>query len=246
LYERWLQAELQNNLAHTFTYFVNLGFWQLIVLKVQYFSKLMRCICLWRHYAHARAVWCSWCTLEWLGYPCALVIARAIKGRERICVTSCYLTTKIPSAPLVVVVRLQHTRYPRFRRGTFGYGITLPPIERGRAGGTEFSCGCTLVYPCFPNAYSMQCMLKSNIYFNSPSREQDQRNKLRIDESIGSLIDTKFLEHRTWWITTSISNTDKDHYGKRCLIKALHQWGFSRITKQHLELQCRLAAQQGS
>jgi hypothetical protein len=39
LYERWLQAELQNRLAHTFTYFANLGFWQLIVLKVQYFSS---------------------------------------------------------------------------------------------------------------------------------------------------------------------------------------------------------------
>jgi hypothetical protein len=69
LYERWLQAELQNRLAHTLTYFANLGFWQFIVLKVQYFSKLMWCICLWRHYAHARVVWCSWCTLEWLGYP---------------------------------------------------------------------------------------------------------------------------------------------------------------------------------
>jgi hypothetical protein len=27
LYKRWLQAELQNNLAHTFTYFANLPFW---------------------------------------------------------------------------------------------------------------------------------------------------------------------------------------------------------------------------
>jgi hypothetical protein len=56
-----------------------------------------------------------------------------------------------------------------------------------------------------------------------------EKNKFRIDESIGSLIDTKFLEHRTWWITTRISNTDKDHYGKRCLIKALHQRGFSEL-----------------
>jgi hypothetical protein len=38
--------KLRNRLAHSFTYFANLGFWQLIVLKVQYFSKLMRCICL--------------------------------------------------------------------------------------------------------------------------------------------------------------------------------------------------------
>jgi hypothetical protein len=45
-----------------------------------------------------------------------------------------FLTTKIPSALLVAVGRLQHTRYPRFRRGTFGYGITLSPIKRGRVG----------------------------------------------------------------------------------------------------------------
>jgi hypothetical protein len=58
--------KLWNRLAHTFTYFASLGFWQLIVLKVQHFSKLTRCICVWRHYAHARAVWCPWCTLGWL------------------------------------------------------------------------------------------------------------------------------------------------------------------------------------
>jgi hypothetical protein len=75
--------KLQNNLAHTFTYFVNLRFWQLIIFKVWKFSKLMRWTSLRRHYAHARAVWCSWCTLEWLGYPYdELVIARSITGRE--------------------------------------------------------------------------------------------------------------------------------------------------------------------
>jgi hypothetical protein len=47
-------------------------------------------------------------------------------------VTSCYLTTKIPSALLVAVVWLQHTRYPRFRRGTFDYEVTTSPNERGR------------------------------------------------------------------------------------------------------------------
>jgi hypothetical protein len=61
---------------------------------------------------------------EWLGYPYELVTARAIKGRKRIWVASRFLTTKIPSALLVAVVRLQHTRCPRFRRGTVGYGIT--------------------------------------------------------------------------------------------------------------------------
>jgi hypothetical protein len=49
-------------------------------------------------------------------------------------------------------------------------------------------------------------MLKSNIYFNSQGREQDQKNKFRAEESIGSLIDTKFVEHKTWLITTSVNN----------------------------------------
>jgi hypothetical protein len=48
--------------------------------------------------------------LERPGYPYdEEVIARAITGRERICVASHILTTKIPSAPLVAVTWLQHT-----------------------------------------------------------------------------------------------------------------------------------------
>jgi hypothetical protein len=91
----------------------------------------------WRD-AYACAIWGSWCTLEWLGYPCVLMIGRAINSRERICVTSCYLTTKIPSALLVAVVWLQHTRYPRFRRGTCDYEVTTSPNERGRVGVRSF------------------------------------------------------------------------------------------------------------
>jgi hypothetical protein len=60
--------------------------------------------------------------------------------------------------------------------------------------------------PKLPNACAKQCMLKSNIYFNSQGREKYQKNKFRTEESIGSLIDTKFVEHKTCWITTSISN----------------------------------------
>jgi hypothetical protein len=52
--------------------------------------------------------------------------------REEIYVTSCYLTTKIPSALLVAVVWLQHTRYLRFRRGTFDYEVTTSPNKRGK------------------------------------------------------------------------------------------------------------------
>jgi hypothetical protein len=90
------------------------------------------------------------------------MIGRAINSGERIYVTSCYLTTKIPSVLLVAVVWLQRTRYPRFRRGTFDYGVTTSPNKRGRVR-YGVSCECTLVYPYFPNAYAMQCMLKSNI-----------------------------------------------------------------------------------
>jgi hypothetical protein len=68
-----------------------------------------------------------------------------------------------------------------------------------------------LVCPRFPNAYAMQCMPKSDINFNSKSREQDpKRNKFRIVELIGSLIGMNFLDefeihHRTFdLIETSI------------------------------------------
>jgi hypothetical protein len=116
--------KLRNRLAHTFTYLAILGFDNSLHWKCNTFQS-------WCD-AYACAVWCSWCTLEWLGYPYALVIARAIESRERICVTSCYLTTKMPSALLVAVGWLQHTRYPRFRRGTFAYGVTTSPIQRGK------------------------------------------------------------------------------------------------------------------
>jgi hypothetical protein len=129
LYERWLQVGTsRNNLAHTFTYFANFwGFDDSLFWKCNTFQ-------IWRD-AYACAAWSSWCTLEWLGYPYALMIGNAINSRGRICVTSCYLTTKIPSALLVAVVWLQHTRYPRFRRGTFDYGVTTSPNKRGRGTG---------------------------------------------------------------------------------------------------------------
>jgi hypothetical protein len=45
-----------------------------------------------------------------LGYPQnEIVIARAITSRERVCVVSRILTTKIPSALLAAVMWLQHT-----------------------------------------------------------------------------------------------------------------------------------------
>jgi hypothetical protein len=57
---------------------------------------------------------------------------QSISREGESCVTSCYLTTQIPSALLVAVVWLQHTRYLRFRRGTFDYEVTTSPNQRGR------------------------------------------------------------------------------------------------------------------
>jgi hypothetical protein len=120
--------ELQNNLAHTLLNFVNPRCRNLIILRCNNFQSW--CDAHAWHYAHARAVWCSWCTLEWPGYPYdELVTARAIKGREGIWVASRFLTTKMPSALLVTITWLQHTWCPRFRRGTYGYGITTSPTR---------------------------------------------------------------------------------------------------------------------
>jgi hypothetical protein len=88
----------------------------------------------------------------------------------------------------------------------------------------------------------MQCILKSNILnLKSQGREQDPKNKFRTEESIGSLIETKFVEHRTWLITTTLSNAYKDHYGKRCLIQAVHRWGLQNY-QTTFGIQGRLAA----
>jgi hypothetical protein len=70
--------------------------------------------------------------------PICVSDCKGNQSSERICVTRCYLTTKIPSALLVAVVWLQRTRYPRFRRGTLDYGVTTSPNERGRVGVRSF------------------------------------------------------------------------------------------------------------
>jgi hypothetical protein len=49
--------------------------------------------------------------------------------QRRTCVASRLLTTKIPSMLLVTITWLQHTWCPRFRHGTFGYGLTTSPTR---------------------------------------------------------------------------------------------------------------------
>jgi hypothetical protein len=86
--------------------------------------KLIPCICL-----------CGMTLMMHIGMtrlPTCVSGCKGNQSRERICVTSCYFTPKIPSALLVAVVWLQHTWYPRSRRGTFDYGVTTSPNKRGR------------------------------------------------------------------------------------------------------------------
>jgi hypothetical protein len=142
--------------------------------------------------------------LERPGYPYdELAIARVITGKERICVASLFPTTKIPSALLVAVMWLQHTRCPRFYRGTFGYGITTSPIERGEVWSQSFLCECRLVHPGFPNVYAMQCMLTTTFILIQQVVSKINKNKFGIEESVGSLIGKKLLdEFATHYITS--------------------------------------------
>jgi hypothetical protein len=113
LYEGWLQVGTsRNNLAHTFTYFANFEVLTTHCFESVILFKLMQRICL-----------CGMVLMMHVGMirlPTCVSDCKGNQSRERICVTSCYLTTKISCALLVAVVWLQHTRYPRFRRGTFG------------------------------------------------------------------------------------------------------------------------------
>jgi hypothetical protein len=98
--------------------------------------------------------------------------------------------------------------------------------------------------PMLPKCICDQCMLKSNIYFNSKTHgcEQDQKNKFRTEDSIGFLIGTKFVEHRTWRFTTSINNALRTLLLKEMFNSGITLMRVFRITKQHLGIQCRLVA----
>jgi hypothetical protein len=114
----------RNNLAHTLTYFANFEVLTTRCFEGAILFKLMQCVCfrsmvLMMHVRMTRL-------------PICVSDCKGNQSREEICVTSCYLTTKIPSALLVAVGWLQHTRYPRFRRGTFDYGVTTSPNKRGK------------------------------------------------------------------------------------------------------------------
>jgi hypothetical protein len=122
----------------------------LFKIDVMHMFMETRCIC-----SCSR---CLWCILARLGYPPnELVIERTITGWEGGCAWRvAILTTKIPSALLVAIIWLQRTWRPRFRHGTFSYGITTTPTQERQVWVGKFPCKCTLVSPRFPNAHAKQ------------------------------------------------------------------------------------------
>jgi hypothetical protein len=76
LHERWLQVGTsKQSCSHLYLLCKIWGFDNSLFLRCENFQS-------WCD-THACAVWCSWCTLEWLGYPYdELVIPKTIKGRE--------------------------------------------------------------------------------------------------------------------------------------------------------------------
>jgi hypothetical protein len=105
--------------------------------------------------------------------------------RRSICVASRILTTKIPSALLVVIIWLQHTWCPRFCRGTFGYGTKTPPIiRRIEEEYWNLPCVCMLVHPRLPNAHAMQMHTqKVTFVFIQNVVSKTRKNKFMIERS---------------------------------------------------------------
>jgi hypothetical protein len=149
--------------------------------------------------------------------------------QRRIWVVSCFPTTKIPSALLVAITRLQHTWCPRFCRGTFGYGITTSPSREA-----EYEYGVFMrMHVSIPKLPKCICYVvhAQNQHFNLNHKvfSKTEKNKFRIEDSIGSLIGTRYSNHRTWLITTSINNALRTLLLKEMFNLALHLWGFSEL-----------------
>jgi hypothetical protein len=106
----------------------------------------------------------------------------------------------------------------------------------------EFSWECKLVYPSFPMHMRWSACSKVTYNLNHKVLSKIEKNKFKIEESIGSLIGTKFMEHGTWLITTSINNALRT-----LLLKEMFNPGITSLRgfqnyQQQLDLQCRLAA----
>jgi hypothetical protein len=152
------------------------------------------------------------------------------------------LTTKIPSALLVAVGWLQHTRYPRFRRGTFDYGVTTSPNKRGRVGVRSFM-RMHVSIPMLPkcicyaaHAQKPHFNLNHKVWARPKRTSSGFRNRLDL-----------WLAQNSWstdldWSQLSINNALRTSLLKEIFNPGITLMGVFRITKQHLELQCKLAA----
>jgi hypothetical protein len=137
------------------------------------------------------------------------VIERSITGWEGVCAWRvAILTTQIPSALLVEIMWLQRTWRPRFRHGTFSYGITTSPNTRDRVKDIEnTACVCTLVPQGSQMHMLCKCMLKKGHNY--------------------IFITFKRLWARPWGISSWLhvrSNQDKDINTKNILVLQ-HVWG---------------------
>jgi hypothetical protein len=211
-------------------------------IAVQWFWNLVWCTCLWRHDAPAHAVWCSWCTLLRLGYPHdELVIAREITDRERIWVASRILTTMIPSALLVPVMWLKHTWCPSVPSRHLWLWDKTSPNERDWLWVRKFPCECMLVHLRFPNA--PQC--------NESSTPKLWARPKSLSSGLRDQINHVWLEFLgRVWCSSQIFRSDHTSRGnalRRLLLKGVQSRHYteerSRLPKQRLGLQCRLAAQ---
>jgi hypothetical protein len=129
--DKWVQ-DLPNDLAHALfclqPYVVWSCHYDAMLFKkndVMHMFMETRCMCSCSRFL--------WCMPAWLGYPQnEIAIERTITSWEGVCMASRILTTKIPSARLVAIMWLQRTWRPRFRHGTFSYGITTSPNTKDR------------------------------------------------------------------------------------------------------------------
>jgi hypothetical protein len=151
---------------------------------------------------------------------------------------------QIPSALLVAVTWLQHTWRPRFRRGTFGYRRTTSPtreVEYEYRVFMRMHVSMPKVPKCMCYAIHAKKWQKLVIH-RVVSKTKRIRSGLRI--RLNLWLARNFWTTELWLITTGTNNTLQRSLRKEMFKPGITSMTVFRITKQHLELQCRLDAQQ--
>jgi hypothetical protein len=117
-----------------------------------------------------------------------LVVERTITGWEEVCAASRILTTKIPCALLVAIMWLHRTWLPRFRHGTFTYGITTSPIIIEISTSREVSMRMHVSSPKVPKCtcYAIACSRRDMfiyIFIFQKVVSKTMRDNLMIESS---------------------------------------------------------------